>query len=85
MKVSLVNNEKKEQFVSFYLLLQTFEREANKESDNEFVECLVFSQDRAVVMTGNMVDSCTPGNCKNPHYNIYFGILITEYCVVTRS
>ena len=63
--------KKKQKLYLFYLLLQTFEREANKESDNEFVECLVFSQDRAVVMTGNMVDSCTPGNCKNPYSNIY--------------
>ena len=33
----------------------------NKESGNEFVECLVFSKDQAVVMTGNLVDSCHPG------------------------
>merc|ERR1712062_642697 len=39
---------------------QTFEREVNKSSNNTFVECLVFSKNRAVVMTGNMVDSCHP-------------------------
>jgi len=47
-----------------YTLDQTaevFEREVNKESGNEFVECLVFSKDHAVVMTGNLVDSCHPG------------------------
>lgn len=30
----------------------------NQDNAPEFVECLVFSKDRAVVMTGDMVDSC---------------------------
>ena len=40
--------------------LQIFEREVSKEEDNEFVECLVFSKETAVVMTGNFTDSCHP-------------------------
>ncbi len=36
--------------------LLTFE--STREIPAEFVECLVFSKDKAVVMTGNMTDSC---------------------------
>lgn len=40
--------------------LEVYEREVRRDSGNQFVECLVFSKDTAVVMTGNMVDSCHP-------------------------
>ena len=40
---------------------QTFEREVNKRTCNEFVECLVYSKSKAVVMTGNFTDSANPG------------------------
>lgn len=40
--------------------IQTFEREVMKAGDNDFVEGLVFSKNKAVVMTGNMVDNCHP-------------------------
>jgi delta24-sterol reductase len=42
-------------------LSQTFEREVNKRTCNEFVECLVYSKSKAVVMTGNFTDSANPG------------------------
>ena len=40
--------------------IETFEREVKLEENNEFVECLVFSKDKSVVMTGNFTDSCHP-------------------------
>ena len=47
-------------------MVETFEREVERVdpatgAQADFVECLVFSLERAVVMTGRMVDSCTPG------------------------
>ena len=33
----------------------------NKRTGNEFVECLVYSKHKAVVMTGNFTDSANPG------------------------
>ena len=44
-------------------MVETFEREVERVDPGvaDFVECLVFSKDRAVVMTGRMVDSCKPG------------------------
>jgi len=41
--------------------IKTFEREVNKRTCNEFVECLVYSKSKAVVMTGNFTDSANPG------------------------
>lgn len=42
-------------------MVEVFERETEKSSPSDFVECLVFSSSTAVVMTGNFVDSCEPG------------------------
>jgi len=42
-------------------MVETFEKEVERADASDFVECLVFSRDQAVVMTGQMVDSCTPG------------------------
>ena len=42
-------------------MVETFEREVEKSSAANFVECLVYSKDKAVVMCGNLVDSCEPG------------------------
>jgi len=42
-------------------MVEVFEREVERSDKNDFVECLVFSQNQGVVMTGNMVDSCQPG------------------------
>lgn len=44
-------------------MVETFEREVERVDPEvaDFVECLVYSKDRAVVMTGRMVDSCRPG------------------------
>ena len=42
-------------------MIETFEKEVERADAADFVECLVFSRDRAVVMTGEMVDSCHPG------------------------
>ena len=39
-------------------MIEAFEKEISGE--NDFVECLVYSSDTAVVMTGNMVDTCDP-------------------------
>jgi len=42
-------------------MIEKFEKEVERVDAEDFVECLVFSKDRAVVMTGKMVDSCHPG------------------------
>jgi len=42
-------------------MLTTFERETERSDAKDFVECLVFSKEKAVVMTGQLVDSCQPG------------------------
>ena len=39
-------------------MIETFEKEVERADTADFVECLVFSRDHAVVMTGSMVDSC---------------------------
>ena len=41
--------------------MTTFERETERSDAKDFVECLVFSKEKAVVMTGQLVDSCQPG------------------------
>lgn len=41
-------------------MIETFEAQIHQVEENDFVECLVFSQDTAVVMTGRMVDACDP-------------------------
>ena len=46
--------------MQFYIVLKTFEKECRNTKENEFVECLVYGQERAVVMTGKQVDSCAP-------------------------
>ena len=46
---------------SLSIYFQTFKNECRNTKDNEFVECLVYSKDRGVVMTGKQVDSCDPG------------------------
>jgi delta24-sterol reductase len=38
--------------------IELMSQEINKENAVEFIECLVFSADTAVVMTGDMVDFC---------------------------
>merc|ERR1719150_654145 len=42
-------------------MVETFEREVERSDASNFVECLVYSREKAVVMTGNLVDSCEPG------------------------
>ncbi|XP_064604727.1 delta(24)-sterol reductase-like [Liolophura sinensis] len=37
-------------------MIKKFEEETEKRSDNQFVECLVYSRNKAVVMTANMTD-----------------------------
>ena len=46
---------------SLQQMVETFEREVERSDAADFVECLMFSKERAVVMTGNMVDCCQPG------------------------
>ena len=46
--------------MQFSIVFKTFEKECRNTKDNEFVECLVYSKDRGVVMTGKQVDSCDP-------------------------
>ena len=46
--------------MQFSIVFKTFEKECRNTKENEFVECLVYSQERAVVMTGKQVDSCAP-------------------------
>merc|ERR1712130_591129 len=42
-------------------MVETFEREVERSDASHFVECLVYSREKAVVMTGNLVDCCEPG------------------------
>merc|ERR1711997_164688 len=42
-------------------MVETFEREVERSDASNFVECLVYSREKAVVMTGNLVDCCEPG------------------------
>ena len=42
-------------------MLKIFEEETNKQTDNAFVEGLVYGIDKAVVMTANMTDDAEPG------------------------
>lgn len=42
-------------------MIETFEREVERSDSANFVECLVYSREKAVVMTGNLVDCCEPG------------------------
>ncbi|KAH3867287.1 hypothetical protein DPMN_030413 [Dreissena polymorpha] len=37
-------------------MIERFEQETNKGSGNEFVECLVYSENSGVIMTGNMTE-----------------------------
>ena len=41
-------------------MIETFERELERGEAWQFVECIMYSRDKAVVMTGNMVDWCQP-------------------------
>lgn len=40
---------------------RVFEEETMKSENNQFVEGIMFSIDRGVIMTGNMVNSAEPG------------------------
>ena len=61
IKIIPVKRFIKMEYKPMYTLQQTAEEfEAATKSENEFVECLVFDRNRAVLMTGNMVDSCEP-------------------------
>merc|ERR1719334_1761416 len=42
-------------------MVETFGREVERSDSSNFVECLVYSKEKAVVMTGNLVDCCEPG------------------------
>ena len=44
---------------SFHLF-KVFEKASKDPDQYEFVECLMYDKDRAVVMTGQMVDCCEP-------------------------
>ena len=41
-------------------MIQRFEQETKRETGNEFVECLAFSEESGVVMTGNQTDEAEP-------------------------
>lgn len=42
-------------------MITTFEKEVERSDASDFVECLVFSKERGVVMTADFVDFCEPG------------------------
>jgi len=42
-------------------MIERFTEETNKKTNNDFVECLVFSEDSGVVMTGNLTDQVEEG------------------------
>ena len=41
-------------------MIQRFEQEAKRQTGNEFVECLAFSEETGVVMTGNQTEEAEP-------------------------
>ena len=41
-------------------LVETLEREVERVDSAQFLECIVYGRDQAVVMTANMVDCCDP-------------------------
>ena len=41
-------------------MIQRFEQETRRETGNEFVECLAFSGETGVVMTGNQTEEAEP-------------------------
>jgi delta24-sterol reductase len=41
--------------------VKVFEEESMKKDENDFVEGLLFSADKAVIMTGNLSSTCEPG------------------------
>ena len=41
-------------------MIERFEQETKGETGNEFVECLVFSEESGVIMTGNQTDDAEP-------------------------
>ena len=41
-------------------MVETMERELERPDSAQLVECLMYGKDRAVVMTGNMIDCCHP-------------------------
>jgi len=43
-------------------MVSTLEREIERSDASDFIECLIYSRDTAVVMTGDLVDSCQPGS-----------------------
>ena len=43
---------------------RVFEAEVSKKDNNQFVEGIMFSLDKGVIMTGNMVDTVEPGKVK---------------------
>jgi len=54
----------KMEYKPIYSLQQTvdeFEKASRDTEANEFVECLVYSKEKSVLMTGNMVNWCEPG------------------------
>jgi len=42
-------------------MIETFERELERSDSADFIECLVYSREKAVVITGHLVDCCEPG------------------------
>jgi hypothetical protein len=67
------------------LFFQVFEREVLKGKDNDFVECLVYSENRAVVMAGNMVDCCKPDHVNQIVSLYYFSLSrVTSFLAHTR-
>jgi len=42
-------------------MIEKFEKEVEKSDASDFVECLVYSKENGVVMTGDFVDFCEPG------------------------
>ena len=73
--------------IEFNHFIQIFQREVWKGTDNNFVECLVFDEKRAVVMTGNMVDSFNPDHINEivSSRNCYLLSLILNNSVETSS
>lgn len=52
-------------------MLKRFEQETKRETGNEFVECLAFSEESGVIMTGNQTDDAEADKVNAHPDNIY--------------
>lgn len=59
---------------------RVFQEETEKKENNQFVEGIMFSLNRGVIMTGNMVNSAEPGKVKIDPSTESEAIDLTDRC-----